>query len=106
MEELFQKLRDYIEVRFELFKLKSINKGAGLLSASITIVILIIFFSACLMCLSVGGALLIGQLIGKSYAGFFIMGGLYLIIGLIFYSMRHKLVKTKVTNKLIKEFID
>jgi hypothetical protein len=38
--------------------------------------------------------------------GFFIMGALYLIIGLVLYSNRSKLIKEKVSNSLIKELID
>jgi membrane-bound ClpP family serine protease len=106
VEELFQKLKDYVEVRLELLKLKSINKAAGFMPASITILVLIIISSVVLLCFTVGAALLIGELMGKSYFGFFVMGGLYLIIGLIFYSMRHKLIKTRIINKLIKELID
>jgi membrane-bound ClpP family serine protease len=106
VEDLFQKFKDYVEVRLELFKLKSINKAAGFMSASITIFALIIIFSAVLLCFTIGAALFIGELLGKLYFGFFVIGGIYLLIGLLIYKMRDKLIKTKVTNNLIKELID
>ena len=106
VEELFQKIKEYADVRLNLFKLKSINKFAGFMSLSITLIILILIFSAILLCITIGAALLIGEWVGKIYYGFFIVGGIYLIIGLVIYSMRDKLIKTKVSNKLIKELID
>lgn len=106
LEELFQKLKDYADVRIQLYKLKGINKASGFISSFITIFILIIIFSLIIICLSVGAALLIGEWLGADYYGFFIVGGIYLITGLILYSMRGKLIKTKVSDKLIKEMID
>ncbi len=106
LEELFQKLKDYADVRLDLFKLKSINKISGFMSTVITIVILIALFCAVVLCITIGLALLIGAWLGNAYYGFFIVGGIYLIIGLVIYSRRDKLIKTKVSNKLIKELID
>ena len=106
VEELFQKLKEYGDVRLNLFKLKSINKFAGFMSLAMTSIVLIIIFSVILLCITVGAALVIGELVGKIYCGFFIVGGIYLIIGLVIYSMRDKLIKTKISNKLIKELID
>jgi membrane-bound ClpP family serine protease len=106
VEELYQKLSEYADVRMNLFKLKSINKVSAFTSALLTSVILAAIFSAILICITIGAAFLIGQWVGKVYYGFFIVGGIYLIIGLVIYSMRDKLIKTKVSNKLIKELID
>jgi len=106
VEELFQKLRDYADTRLDLFKLKSINKVSGFMSSVISILILVILISIVLMCITIALALLIGAYCGNSYYGFFIVGGIYLIIGLILYSLREKLIKTPLINKLIKELIN
>ncbi|KAA9042195.1 phage holin family protein [Ginsengibacter hankyongi] len=106
VEDLYQKLSEYADVRINLFKLKSINKISGFMSSVVTIVILIILFGAVLLCLTVGAGFLIGEWVGKVYYGFFIVGAIYLIIGLVIYSMRDKLIKTKVSNKLIKDLLD
>jgi hypothetical protein len=106
LEELFEKLRDYAETRVDLFKLKSIHKISGFMSSLIASLVLVILLCTVLLCITIGLALLIGAWIGSYYAGFFIVGALYLIIGLVFYSMRGKLIKTPISNKLIKELID
>jgi Zn-dependent protease with chaperone function len=106
LEELFEKLREYADTRLDLFKLKSIRKISGFMSAMIASVVLVILLSTVLLCITVGLALLIGVWIGNTYAGFFIVGAFYLIIGLVLYSMRGRLIKTPISNKLIKELID
>lgn len=106
LEELFEKLRDYADTRIDLFKLKSINKVSGVMSSVIAILILVILLSIVLLCITIGIALLIGAWVGKNYYGFFIVGVIYLIIGLVLYSKRVKLFKTPLSNKLIKEMID
>ena len=106
LEELFEKLRDYADTRIDLFKLKSIHKISGFMSSVIASLVLVILLCTVLLCITIGLALLIGAWIGKTYAGFFIVGAFYLIIGLVLYSMRGKLIKTPISNKLIKELID
>lgn len=87
-EELFQKLKDYAELRFDLLRLKAINKLSGFLSSFISIFIIVIIFSAIVICITVAVALLIGSWLGKVYWGFFIIAAIYLIIGLVLYSKR------------------
>ena len=106
IEELFYKLRDYGDTRLDLFKLKSINKVSGILSSLIVLIILIVLFSLVLLCITFGIALLLGAWLGKMYYGFFIMAVVYIIIGLVLYSGRNKLLRTPVSDKLIKELMD
>ncbi len=106
LEELFEKLRDYADTRINLFKLKSIQKVSGFMSSLIASIVLVVLLCIVLLCITIGLALLIGALVGQAYLGFFIVGALYLIIGLVFYSMRGKLIKTPISNKLIKELVD
>jgi hypothetical protein len=106
VEELFYKLKDYGDTRLDLFKLKSINKVSGFLSTLIVSVILVVLLFLVLIFISIGLALLLGAWIGNLYWGFFIIGAVYIIIGLVLYSGRNKLLKVPVSNKLIKELID
>jgi hypothetical protein len=106
MEELFEKLKEYGDTRVNLFKLKSIQKVSGFMSSAIASVVLVIVLSIVLLCITIGLALLIGSLLGQTYLGFFIIGIIYLIAGLVVYSMRGKLIKAPISNKLIKELIN
>jgi hypothetical protein len=106
VEELFYKLKDYGETTVDLLKLKAINKVSGFTSTLIVSVILIVLLFLILICISAGFALLIGVWLGSAYWGFFIMGILYIIIGLVLYASRKKILKEPIANKLIKELID
>jgi O-antigen/teichoic acid export membrane protein len=69
------------------------------------VVVILISFIA-LMLLSVGIALLLGDLLGKSYYGFFIVAVLYLITGLVIYSNRDKWLKKPIANSMIKKLLE
>ena len=106
VEDLFYKLKDYGETTVELLKLKAIDKISGFASAIIVSIVLIVLFFLILICISTGLALLIGAWLGKAYWGFFIMGLLYIIIGLFIYSGRKKILKEPISNRFIKDLID
>lgn len=106
VEELFYKLKDYGETTADLLKLKTINKVSGFASTVIVSIILLVLLFLILICISIGFALLLGVWLGQAYWGFFIMGVLYIIIGLILFSNRKKILKDPISNKFIKELID
>lgn len=106
VEELFYKLKDYGDTRLDLFKLKAINKVSSFMSTLIVSVILIVLLFLVLICITIGLGLLIGGWLGNIIWGFFIMAAIYIIIGLVLYTGRNKLLKRPVSDKLIKELID
>lgn len=106
VEELFYKIKDYGDTRLDLFKLKSINKAAGLLSTVITSLVVFMLVFLVIICVSIGLALLIGQWLGAYYYGFFIIAVVYLITGLVLFSNKTKMIKTPISDRLIKDLID
>lgn len=104
-EILFEKASDYIETRVELLKLQAVDKStdvASSVTSKIIIAILILFF---LVMANIGVALLIGDALGKVYWGFFIVAGFYLLVGLIFYAFRNQLLKTPMSNYIVKNIL-
>ncbi|MDQ2718914.1 MAG: phage holin family protein [Bacteroidota bacterium] len=106
VEELFYKLKDYGDTRLDLLKLKGINKVSSFLSLLIVSVVLIVLLFLVLICITIGLSLIIGALLGKAFYGFFIMAVIYIIIGLVLFSGRKKLLQNPVSDKLIKELLD
>ncbi len=104
VEELFHKMKSYTDVRINLLKLQAINKISGFMSAAITIVIVSILFLFVLICLTIGLALVISHITGNAFVGFFAVAGLYIIIGLLLFFLRKKIIKTPISNMLIKSF--
>lgn len=105
VEELYYKLKEYADLRLDLLKLKGIKKASDFFSTLTVIIVLLTLVFLVIFCITIAIALLLGEWLGHSYYGFLIMGGLYIIIGLILYSGRDKFLKLSISDKLIKELL-
>jgi hypothetical protein len=105
IDALLSDAGDYIETRATLWKLKGIESLAdvsGELASGLGMIGIVAFM---VMLFSVGFALLIGDLLGKSFYGFFIVGGAYFIFGLICYICRNRWLKEPFSNLLIRKIL-
>jgi hypothetical protein len=99
---LFERAENYAGTRIDLAKMKAVKKSSEIVSSvasQVVVGIILVFF---LMLLNIGLALWVGELLGKTYLGFFAMAGLYLIVGIIVYAGRENMIKVKVANSIIK----
>jgi hypothetical protein len=103
---LFEKAVDYLETRIELFKLEAVNMLSEILSSMFSSLIIIVFFAFFIFMLNIGVALWIGDILGKTYYGFFIVAGFYIVVGFIFYLARNKWLKRPVSNLIIKKMLN
>ncbi|HTI12566.1 MAG TPA: hypothetical protein VL832_28530 [Puia sp.] len=97
---------DYVETRTTLWKLKaveSLSEVSGDLVAGLGLLAILAIF---LLILTIGFALLIGDWLGKGFYGFFIMGGVYAVIGLIIYLRRNQWLKQPFSNLLIRKIFN
>ena len=105
-EALFERAGDYFETRLELLKLKSVDKSSDAVSSFASGLAVLFVFAFSVIILSIGLALWIGEATGKSYYGFFIVGGAYFIIGFIVYLLRKQLIKSSVANSFIDKVLN
>jgi hypothetical protein len=105
IKSLFREAGDYLEIRLELIKLKAVDKFSTFLSSLISAFAVIIFFIVFFFMFNIGLAFWLGDLTGKMYYGFLIVAGFYLLVGLIFYFLRNKILKTPISNMLIKKLL-
>jgi hypothetical protein len=96
---------DYIGTRTTLWKLKAIESLSDVSGELVSGLALIGIAALVVLIFSTGLALLIGHWIGESFYGFFIIGGLYAIIGLIFYAFRSQWLKEPFSNMLIRKIL-
>src|SRR5579864_1023261 len=94
---------DFIETRTTLWKYKAIESLADVSGELVSGLGMIVITSFVIIIFSIGFALLIGDWLGKSYYGFFIMGGLYSIVALIIYARRTSWLKNPFSNMLIRK---
>lgn len=101
VEKLIEKAELYSKTSLQLFKYEAILKSADVfsnLAARLAVIVLIIIFS---LFLNIGFALWIGDCLGATYYGFFVVAFLYLFIGILFYVFRNSWIKNPVNNFII-----
>ena len=104
-ETLLSKAGDYAETRAKLLKLKVADKASDTVSDAASALVITVFGVFFLLIFSVGLALLIGDWLGKSYYGFFIVAGIYAIAGIIFRVNKERFVKTPVSNFILRKIL-
>ena len=106
LDTLFDKTKDYVETRADLFKLKAIKKTAEVGSSIVSTIVVAVVFTMFFLFLNVALGLLLGDLIGKNYIGFFIIAAFYLIVGIIVYSNKQKIISSPIIDSIIKKMND
>ncbi|MDB5202270.1 MAG: hypothetical protein JWQ27_1679 [Ferruginibacter sp.] len=106
IESLFDRAGDYLETRLDLWKLKATKKSSDIISTMASRLVYIFIMLIFVMIVNIGIALLLGELLGKNYYGFFALAGIYLIAGLIFKANKAKWVKEPVANSIIRQIYD
>ncbi len=101
IEALVERAGQYGKTSIELYRLKAIDKSAEVVSSFATKLAVIVFFTLFFLILNVGIALWIGDMLGKTYFGFFIVAGFYAIAGTLLYTYRDKWIKAPVRNSII-----
>ena len=105
IDNLLSDAGDYIETRTTLWKLKAIESLSDVSGELVSGMGMIVISSFVIIIFSIGISLLIGDWIGKSYYGFFIVGGIYTMIGLILYARRGQWLKEPFSNMLIRKIL-
>ncbi len=106
IEELTDNVKDYINTRIELVKLKVSAKVAVILSNTLSSIILILFLFMFLIFISITGGFYFSKLTGGYVSGFLILSGIYLVLFLLFYAFRKQIIIEPMKDKIIKQIFD
>lgn len=105
-EEFAESVKEYLDIRIESAKLTVAEKTSLVLAnaaAGIAVVVAFIFFTGLL---AVGLSLVLGEWLGKTWAGFMIMAGIFFIMAIIIWISRKKIVQLPLMNALIKQLFN
>jgi hypothetical protein len=105
LESLLDTATDYGKTSYELAKLKAIDKTTDIVSSLAPHAIVIIILSAFTLFLTLGLALWFGEITGKTFYGFFIVAGVYIITGIAIHFLMHKRIKRHVSDYLVKQLL-
>jgi hypothetical protein len=105
IDPLLEKAEAYGKTTIELYKLKAVEQTSGATSgiASRVIAFAILFFA--LLMLSTGGAIWLGEVLGKTYYGFLCVGGFYAITFAVVYYLLHDKIKERIADSIIARIL-
>jgi hypothetical protein len=105
IEKLFERAEDYSRTSIELFRLNAIDKSAEIISSIATKSAILLVVVSFVLFLNIGLALWIGEMLGKSYYGFFAVAGFYLLIAILSYLFRDIWIRYPVSNGIILQMM-
>ena len=102
-EELAETVKEYLNTRIESVKLSAAEKSSAVIANILAgiVVALVFFFFIIFASLSLSFGL--GEWIGKTWAGFLIVAGLYLVAGIFVWVARGKLIRLPLMNSLVHQ---
>jgi Flp pilus assembly protein protease CpaA len=84
-------------------KLQVIDKTSDIVSSIIPQTIVFVLFASFMIFLNLGLAFWLGEILGKTFFGFFVVAGFYIVIGLILHFFMNKWIKAKIQNYIIRQ---
>jgi len=105
IESLIERTTEYGKSSFELIKLKTLDKTSEVVSSFVPNSIFAVLIISFMLFLSAGLALWLGEILGKTYYGLFVVAAFYGIAGIFFHFVLHKWVKRIVCNNFIKQVL-
>jgi len=105
IDDLIEKGHQYGQTTFQLMKLKTLDKTADVLSNIVSWLPVILAGLIFFMILNIGIAIWLGELLGKSYYGFFAVAGFYAVVSLFCWAFRKPLLKRPLDNSIINQVL-
>jgi hypothetical protein len=105
-EQLIEKGEQYGKTSLELLKLRTIDKTAEVSSNIVSWLIVGVFAVLFFLVLNIGVALWLGELMGKSYYGFFVVSGFYALMAIVFAVFRKQIIKEPLNNSIISQVLN
>jgi hypothetical protein len=103
IEKLVSDVKDYAETRLDIAVLEVQDKATSVISSIAASVVVGVIGVIVLLFLSIGAAWALGEYIHSPSIGFFSVAGFYLLLGLILYLGREKLIKLPIINAILKK---
>jgi hypothetical protein len=104
-ESLFERVEEYTKTTIELYKLRTVDKVAEVVSTTASRAMAWIFFILFFLMGSLGLALWLGDVLGKAWYGFIIVAAFYGLVGAVIYFILHKPITKSIGNSIIEQLL-
>ncbi len=106
IEKLFERVEKYGITSIELFKLSFIDKFTDVVSSIVLKIAIYFSLLMFVLIINIGIALWLGDVLGKSYFGFFVVALFYALIAFIINIYGFEIIKNPLSNKLIIKLLE
>jgi len=106
IEILFETAVDYGKTSYELAKLKTLDKTSDVVSSLIPHLIVYSLLAFFLFFCSMGVALWLGEILEKTYYGFFVVGAFYFVAAFVILFVIYKRLKKHFYDSIIKKVLN
>ena len=106
IENLFDRIEGYGKTTLELSKLKMLEGSIKVTTKIVSKISIVAIISLSIIFFSIGLALYLGDLLGKSYYGFLIIGISYLIGGIVLHFFLNQWLKKPIGNLIVSEILN
>jgi hypothetical protein len=101
IEETVDNIKDYVNTRYELAGLQVTEKVSGVISNVISGFMILVVIMLAVVLLSFSGAWFLSSVIGHRYSGFLVVGGFYLLAGILLVVFKDKILFRPFRNVII-----
>lgn len=105
-ESLLERATEFGKTSYQLAKLKSVDKISTVISRIIVSTLFFTIFFTVLLFANLGLAFFLGEILGNSYYGFFIIGAFYFLFGILGFILFHKIILRSVGNYIINQLLN
>jgi Putative Actinobacterial Holin-X, holin superfamily III len=102
-EEITDNIKEYINTRIESVKLGVAEKSSAVIANLVAGAVVAVVFFFFIIFTGIALSFALGDWIGKTWAGFLIVATLYLLIGIIVWMVRGKLIRLPIMNAMIQQ---
>ena len=105
IESLLERTAEYGKASFELVKLKALDKTSDAVSSLIPHSVVLVLAGVFMLFLNLGLAFWLGEILGRTFYGFFVVAAFYGIAGIVLHFFMHEQLKKLIGNYFIKHVL-
>jgi hypothetical protein len=105
IESLLERAVEYGKTSYELVKLKTLDKTSEVVSSFIPHSFVFVLIVSFMLFFNLGLAFWLGEMLGKTYYGFFVVAAFYCVIVIVLHFFMHKWLKKIICDYIIKKVL-
>lgn len=103
VEELADHIKEYVNIRIDAVKLHTAEKTSKAIAGALAFVVVIQLLALFAVFASIALAFAFAAWTGQVYWGFLIVAGIYLLLGVIIWLAKERLLRIPIMNALLRQ---